>query len=114
MKVVSLGRPAIFHIPMKKWDNIEYSQRGKTISTLVDEFLVANYHGYTIRGVSLGKWRLQKGLPVEIESMMEVKASFLGKERIPKLQKFLSGICRLMKEQCLYLEMGEQAYLIYP
>jgi hypothetical protein len=48
------------------------------------------------------------------ESVIEVKVSFKGKERIPKLQKFLAGMCRLMGEECLYLETGEDSWLIYP
>jgi len=114
MKIVNLGRMAVFYVPKSKWDNLEYSQRKKTIKTLVDEFLIANYNGYTIRGAFAGRWRERKGQPTFAEEVIEIKASFRGKERIPKLQKFLAGMCRLMKEECLYLECGEDAFLVYP
>ncbi len=118
MRIVSLGRMAVFNIPLKKWNNEKYVQHTeegpKTIAKLVDEFLVANYNGYTIRGSSTGRWRSKKEQPVVEEDVIEVKASFVGKERIPKLHKFLAGMCRLMSEECMYLETGEDAFLIYP
>ena len=48
------------------------------------------------------------------EHVMEIKVSFRGKERIPKLQKFLAEICSVMREECIYLETGENSWLIYP
>jgi len=114
MKTERIGRMAVFNIPASKWDNSMYTQRNKPISKLVDEFLIANYNGYTIQGPFEGRWRPKKGEPTHKENMMVIKASFKGKDRIPKLQKFLAGMCRLMNEECLYMETGEDAWLIYP
>lgn len=114
MKVISLGRMAHFYIPAFKWNNSNYRFRGKEISILVHEFLIGNYNGYTIRGPFVGNWRPTKDRPPMKEQVIEVKASFRGKERIPKLQKFLAGMCKLMGEECLYLETGEDSWLIYP
>lgn len=114
MKVISLGRMAHFYIPASKWDHPSYIFRQKTIKTLVHEFLIGNYDGYTVRGPFEGTWRPRKGVAPVTESVVEVKASFRGKERIPKLQKFLAGMCKLMHEDCLYLETGEDAFLVYP
>lgn len=114
MKVVSLGRMAVFYIPATKWSNGGYTFRSKTIGTLVHEFLIGNYNGYTVRGPFTGMWRPTKGVQPLQEEVMEVKASFRGKDRIPKLQKFLAGMCKLMNEECLYLETGEDSWLVYP
>ena len=113
MRVESLGRPAHFLIPKIKWDSPDITFRSKTVSTLVHEFLMGNYNGYSTRELK-GIWRPRKGAPAYVELMVEVKVSFRGKERIPKLQKFLAGMCTLMKEECLYLETGEDSWLIYP
>ena len=113
MKVESLGRPAHFFIPASKWDNQDFTFRGKVIRILIQEFLLANYSGYTFREGDMGMWRPKYGATY-IESVLEVKVAFKGKERIPKLQKFLAGMCKLMREECLYLETGEDSWLIYP
>lgn len=114
MRIESLGRPAHFCIPARKWNNPDITFRKKTIEVLVHEFLIGNYNGYTVRGPFHGMWRPSKKDPYVQEPVIEVKVSFRGKERIPKLQKFLAGMCALMKEDCLYLETGEDSWLIYP
>ncbi len=117
VKVESLGRPATFYIPASKWQGEaarDYTFRGKTVQVLVHEFLMGNYNGYSVRGPIKGYWRPSKEHPVCQEDVIEVKVSFRGKERIPKLQKFLAGMCKLMREHCLYLETGEDSWLIYP
>ena len=114
MKVVPLGRPAHFFIPADKWDERDYTdEEGNTINVQVHNFLVENYQGYTVRGPFKGFWSPKEGEGSN-EPVMEIKASFIGKERIPKLQKFLAGLCELMNEECLYLETGEDSWLIYP
>lgn len=117
MKVTSLGRPATFYIPADKWhgeSSRDYTFRGKTVQMLTHEFLIGNYNGYSVRGPFKGYWRPAKNVDTTNEDVMEIKVSFRGKERIPKLQKFLAGMCKLMREECLYLETGEDSWLIYP
>jgi len=114
MKVESLGRPAHFYIPASKWNDPAYSFRNKTIDVLIHEFMIGNYNGYTVRGPYKGNWRPHKGVAPVVESVIEIKVSFKGKDRIPKLQKFLAGMCSLMKEECLYLETGEDSWIIHP
>jgi hypothetical protein len=116
MKVESLGRPATFYMPAVKYydEERDYTFRGKQVHVLVDEFLMANYNGYSVRGPFKGHWRPSKKEERSTDTVVEIKVSFKGKERIPKLQKFLAGMCKLMEEKCLYLETGEDAWLIYP
>lgn len=114
MRIESLGRMAHFYIPADKWENPSITFRSKTVRILVDEFLMGNYNGFTVRGPFVGKWRSGKGHPAFEELVIEIKASFRGKEKIPKLQKFLAGMCKLMNEECLYLEMGEDSMLVFP
>lgn len=112
LKVESLGRPAHFYLPASKFDTPYYTQRQKTIKVLIDEFLIANYKGYTIKGPYTGKWCPTESDIYE-DKVIEVTAAFAGKERIPKLQKFLAGIAKLMEEKCIYLETGEDSWLVY-
>lgn len=119
----SLGRMAVFTIPHSKWCHHNYVQDGKSVSNLTRDFLLANYNGFSVRGPLKGYWRekprlnthgIQVGNKLHEEDVMEVKASFLGKDRIPKLKRFLAGMCKLMNETCLYLETGEDSWLVYP
>lgn len=111
-RVESLGRPAHFYLPASKFDCPAYSQRGKSIKTLVDEFLTANYGGYTIKGPYKGKWVPTPEETYEDE-VIEITSAFKGEERIPKLQRFIAGVAKLMKEKCIYLECGEDSWLVY-
>ena len=114
MRIESLGRMAHFYIPASRWCNPTLKYKGKTINVLVREFLIENYNGFTIRGPFIGVWRNSNFEDSIEEAVIEVKVSFKGKERIPKLQKFLVKLCKLMKEKCLYLETGEDSWLVHP
>lgn len=105
MFVEDLGRPAHFFIPSSQWNEVKEQ---------VHTFLIENYDGYTIRGPYTGNWRPQIGSYPITDSVYEIKVSFKGKERIPKLQEFLAELCWKMGEKCLYLETGEDSWLIYP
>lgn len=114
MKVVTLGQQVRFNIPSAKWTSEDFTFRSKTVEVLVHEFLIGNFNGYTVNGPVKGYWRSFKGSPLVHELVYEVKASFKGKEKLPKLQKFLAGMCTLMQEECLYVEYNQEAVLIYP
>lgn len=119
MKIVSLGRMAHFFIPAAKWDSYRWTIKDKedtwrTVKEMIDKFLVNNYNGYTIRGPYEGVWRKCEGCPAMKERVIEVKVAFVGKERIPTLQEFLAKLCQDIEEECLYLETGEDSWLVYP
>lgn len=116
MTVTSLGRPAHFLVPARKWGEFYdvHEDKFKSLEKVVHEFLVANYGGYTIRGPFHGVWKPTTGILPNREPVIEIKVSFEGKNRIPKLQEFLASLCTLIGEECIYLETGEDSWLVYP
>lgn len=110
--VERIGRMAHVLIPIAKIDNeidgAAIGCKGNTVRTVLYGFLQAEYGGCTENPVVWGMW---EGIR---EAHMEVTVSFEGKGRIPPFLAFLSKLCGAMKEECLYLEMGEDSYLVRP
>jgi len=101
----SLGRMAVFLLPLKKLD--------KSIERRVEQFLLNEYGGFTARPIdSTGWWKGAHG-ELHYDVHREYKASFIGKERIAKLDQFLAELARDMDEECIYVETGEDAWLVY-
>lgn len=113
MKVVSLGRPAHIYIPVSKW-TAYIAVYNAQVGRIIEDFCTQKYGGYTLGGPLIGSWKKDKDTPAIEEKVVEVKVAFLGKERIPELQEFLAKMCAVIGEQCLYLETGEDSWLIYP
>ena len=96
-----LGKPAIFSIPSSKLESVEFE---------IHTFLLKNYghawsHTPNIKGYWLGK-------PDGDYTKFEI--SFIGKEKIPNLKKFLAKIARQIGEECIYLLTGSDSWYIYP
>ncbi len=103
---------AVFLLPSLKLK--QRCSRGTSFEEVVHDFLLANYGGYTAAaGNIFGYWRDKTGREHYGEHR-EFKVGFLGKDRIPELARFLAGIAREMGEECVYLETGEDAMLIFP
>lgn len=103
--LIPIGRMAIFYLPASKvTDNMR---------SRVELFLLDNFSGYTCQRVNIeGAWAA--GGSVAWDSNIRYEASFAGKDRIPGLVGFLSGLCAEMGEDALYLTMGEDSYLVTP
>lgn len=96
-----LGKPAIFLIPSFKLESIEFE---------IHSFLMQNYgkawnQTSNVKGYWMGK--------VEGE-YIKFEISFVGKEKIPNLKKFLAQICIKIGEECIYLITGADSWYIYP
>lgn len=101
----SLGRMAVFLVPAKKLED--------GIGERIERFLLDEYGGYTASTTnSTGWWKDDKGQR-HYDLHRQYKASFPGKERIARLESFLADIARDTGEDCIYLETGEDAWLIY-
>jgi hypothetical protein len=53
----------------------------------------------------------------EYDELREFRVAFLEddkKTKVPLLQDFLAKICADIGEECIYLECGEDAMLVYP
>lgn len=107
-----LGRPAVFLLPS---DLMGIKVEGDlSCRHVVEEFLSNRYGGYTDEGSSHnGYWRNSDGKDYT-GKYQKYRVSFLGKERIPELKKFLAYIAAALKEESIYLETGEDALLIFP
>lgn len=112
-KKVSLGRMAVFLLPSLKLKSRD--KNGITIEEKIHQFLLAHFSGYTASsGTIFGFWKEGNKKRELYGEHKEYKVSFVGKERIPILENFLARIARETGEQCIYLETGEDAWLIYP
>lgn len=106
-----LGRPAVFLIPVKKF---ELEIDGVPLKEHLHGFLSEHFTAYTASLIpSLGVWKGPGDVPVFDESW-EYKVSFEGKDRIPFLMGELARIAALIGEECIYFEAGQYACLIHP
>jgi hypothetical protein len=103
-KLTDIGRMAIFYLPTKK---------SKSLKSKIHNFLIKNYGAYTHEPSNIrGFWKQGKEIIKDRNERYEV--SFSDKNKIPKLIDFLSEICGEMKEEAIYLTMGDQSYLVKP
>ncbi|MBI2063176.1 MAG: hypothetical protein HYT61_02985 [Candidatus Yanofskybacteria bacterium] len=96
-----LGKPAIFSIPSSKLEKVEYE---------IHAFLEKSYgHAWSRTEKVKGFWM---GKPDGEYTKFEI--SFVGKERIPNLKKFLAKIAKKIGEECIYLLTGADSWYVYP
>lgn len=116
MRIKSLGRRALFLMPPNKLHNRKYSKSGQNIAKVIQRFLMKNFDGYTCAsGNIFGYYNSSES--IEYDELREFRVAFKEDEartKVPKLQKFLAAICEDIGEECIYLECGEDAMLVYP
>lgn len=96
-----LGKPAIFSIPSTKLQQVEQE---------ISKFLEKNYgHAWSQTPNVKGFWM---GKPDGDYTKFEI--SFVGKEKIPKLKRFLAKIGEKIGERCIYLLTGADSWYVYP
>ena len=109
----SLGRPATFLLPSLKLQQ-EWVGVRKKVAQVVEEHLLEYYGGYTAAaGNIFGEWRANTG-KIFYGEHREYSVAFVGKEKIPHLEKFLATVAFIINEECIYMTTGEDAWLIYP
>ena len=110
--VQSLGRMAVFLLPSLKLK--ERKKLGQTFEEIVHQFLMKNFGGYTASaGNIFGFWRDEQSGREWYGEHREYKVSFRGRDRVSMLQQFLSRMAGELGEESIYLEYGEDAWLIY-
>lgn len=109
----SLGLIGVFLLPSLKLK--EHSKKnGKTFEEIIHQFLMRKFNGYTAAGGNIfGYWKSPKGREFYGEHK-EYRVSFTAKEDIPTLEGFLAKIGAELREQSIYMEIGEKSWLIYP
>lgn len=109
-KIVNLGRPAVFFIPVKKLKG----RQGIRIRQDLHLFLITRFGAYSASLVpSFGFWKdASKAMVTDECTVFEV--SFDGKEKIPILVKKLAELALEIRENCIYLKAGQYSCLVYP
>jgi len=103
--VEHIGRMAHILIPIAKIDK-EINQT--TVRQRLYNFLESAFGGFTEDLLVWGLWGKER------EAHVRITVSFKGKENIFLFLRVLGKVCHEMREKCLYLEMGEESYLVKP
>ena len=112
VRMGSLGRMAVFLLPSLKLK--QRKKLGRTYEEIVHQFLMKNFGGYTASaGNIFGFWRDEKSAREWYGEHREYKVSFRGRDRVATLQQFLSRLGGELGEESIYLEYGEDAWLVY-
>jgi hypothetical protein len=108
----SLGRMAVFLLPSLKLK--QRHRKGETYEDVLHKFLMEKFGGYTASaGNIFGYWKDARNGREYYGEHKEYKVSFRGRDRVPLLLRFLSKLAGQLGEDCLYVETGEAAWLIY-
>ncbi len=111
-RIEPLGRMAVFLLPSLKLK--QRQKRGRTYEEIVHQFLLKNFGGYTASaGNIFGFWRDEKAGPEWYGEHREYKVSFRGQNRVAMLQRFLGRLASELDEETIYLEYGEDAWLVH-
>lgn len=115
MRIESLGRRALFLIPSVKVYGIKHSKSGRSIAKVLHEFLLRTFNGYTVASGNI--YGYFQSTELAYDELREFRVAFLEDDRktkVPLLQQFLADLCADIGEECIYLEAGEDAMLVYP
>lgn len=115
MRIVGLGRRALFLIPSVKVYNPKHSKTRQSIAKTIHNFLLATFGGYTCASGNIYGYYSSEA--AEYDELREFRVGFKEDEKktkVPLLQEFLAKICEDIGEECIYLECGEDAMLVYP
>ena len=115
MRVEDLGKRATFLIPSVKVYNRKYSKKKQSVARKTHRFLTKTFGGYTCASGNI--FGYFGGTVAEYDELREFRVAFKEDEKktkVPALQRFLAQICEDIGEECIYLECGEDAMLVYP
>ena len=111
VKRESLGQLAVALLPIEKLKL--KSPRGVPFEKEIHEFLVTNFNGYTVSSGNIsGHWKDDHGHDHYGEHR-QYKVALSATESVRGFEVFLSGIDADMGEECVYMELGREIYLVY-
>ena len=112
LQLEALGRMAVFLLPSLKLK--QRRRLGRSYEEVVHHFLLKHFSGYTASaGNIFGFWRNEQTGREYYGEHREYKVSFRGRDRVTMLQRFLSGLAAELGEETIYLEYGEDAWLVH-
>ena len=111
LKRETLGQVAVVLLPIEKLK--VKSPRGVPFEREIHDFLVTSFNGYTVSSGNIsGHWKDDTGHDHYGEHR-QYKVAVAAQEAIHCFEVFLSGIAVEMQEECIYIEIGREIYLIY-
>jgi len=111
VKRESLGRVAVALLPIEKLKL--KSPRGTPFEREIHDFLVTNFNGYTVSSGNIsGHWKDDTGHDHYGEHR-QYKVALAAEESIRSFEVFLAEIAAEMREECIYMEIGREIFLIY-
>ncbi len=107
----SLGTRAAFLLPSLKLKGL--TSEGPTFEQSVHEFLLAHFDGYTATAGNLfGYWK-DDGAGSTYGEHRQFSVAMVDERKLSELKEYLARLARQMDEECIYLETGGSASLIY-
>ena len=111
LKRETLGQVAVVLLPIEKLK--VKSPRGVPFEREIHDFLVTSFNGYTVSSGNIsGHWKDDTGHDHYGEHR-QYKVAVAAQEAIHCFEVFLAGIAAEMQEECIYIEIGREIYLIY-
>jgi hypothetical protein len=116
MRIESLGKPATFLVPSVKVYGSKYSKSG-AVATKIHAFLKATFGGYTCASGNIYGYFENSSSALDYDEHREFRVAFVDDAQGTKLfalQSFLSELAADIGEECIYLQYGSAAMLVYP
>jgi hypothetical protein len=111
LKRETLGQVAVVLLPIEKLK--VKSPRGAPFEREIHDFLVTSFNGYTVSSGNIsGHWKDDTGHDHYGEHR-QYKVAVAAQEAIHCFEVFLAGIAAEMQEECIYVEIGREIFLIY-
>jgi hypothetical protein len=86
-----------------------------SIKQMLHDFFISNYNAYTFENSEIqGFWRRDFNSPIFDDRNVKYVVSFDGKDRVCEFIDFLSEVCYFIDEECIYLTMGQESWLVKP
>jgi hypothetical protein len=106
-----IGKTATFLVPSLKLK--KRSRSRQTLEEKIHRYLLRRFGGYTAAaGNIFGYWKDARGREFYGEHK-EYKVALLEDRHVPELKRFIGELAAEMREECIYMEAGKEAFFIY-
>lgn len=103
----------MFLIPSIKVYSKKYSKSRQSVSKTIHNFLNDTFGGYTCASGNIYGYFTSEA--VEYDELREFRVAYDGKfASLTKLKEFLAKLAEDIDEECIYLQSGSEAFLVYP
>lgn len=113
MRIERIGTPARFLVPSQKVFKIRDEETGHRLVKTIHDFLIDTYGGFTMASGNINGYFKDS----EYDEHREYRVAIPNTEHLARrwtLEDFLAVLCKKLDEECIYLEVGLDALLVYP